>query len=33
MERVREGEDEEANDPDDLKGMLPDFFLYHLLTN
>jgi hypothetical protein len=33
MKREREGEDEEANDPDDLKGMLPDFFLHQLLAN
>jgi hypothetical protein len=33
VKREREGEDEEANDPDDLKGTLPDFFLHQLLTN
>lgn len=33
MERAREGVDEEANDPGDLKGMLPDFFLFQLLSN
>jgi hypothetical protein len=33
MKRVREGQDEKANDPDDLKGMLPDFLLYQLLAN
>jgi hypothetical protein len=33
MKREKEGEYEEANDPDDLKGMLPDFFLHQLLTN
>jgi hypothetical protein len=33
MKRVRGREDEEANDPDDLKGMLPDFFLHQILTN